>query len=63
MHAIELQEYGNWREILNVVEKPIPQLGSNQVLIRMVASPINPSDLGYLQGRYGVRKPPPTVPG
>ncbi|MFC1975298.1 zinc-binding dehydrogenase [Chloroflexota bacterium] len=63
MRVLELQDYENWRTALKVVEKPMPQPGPNQVLVRMAASPINPSDLGFLQGRYGVRKPLPIVPG
>jgi NADPH2:quinone reductase len=63
MRALELQDYENWRTALKVVERPVPKPGSNQVLVRMAASPINPSDLDFLQGRYGVRKPLPTVPG
>jgi NADPH:quinone reductase-like Zn-dependent oxidoreductase len=63
MRALELQNYENWRTSLNVVEKAIPQPGSNQVLIKMAASPINPADIGFLAGRYGVRKTLPVVPG
>jgi len=63
MRALELQDYQNWRTSLNVVEKPVPQPGPNQVLVKMAASPINPADIGFLAGRYGVRKTLPIVPG
>lgn len=63
MRALELQDYGDWRTALKVVEKPVPQPGPNQVLVRIAATPINPTDLGFLQGRYGVRRALPTVPG
>jgi NADPH:quinone reductase-like Zn-dependent oxidoreductase len=33
------------------------------VLVRVAAAPINPSDLSFLQGNYGLRKPLPVVPG
>jgi NADPH:quinone reductase-like Zn-dependent oxidoreductase len=46
-----------------VVEKPVPQPGPNQVLIKMAASPVNPAEIGFLAGRYGVRKTLPIVPG
>lgn len=44
-------------------EVPVPQPGPGQVLIRMAASPINPSDLSFLRGNYGVKKEFPVVPG
>jgi NADPH:quinone reductase-like Zn-dependent oxidoreductase len=63
MRAIELQNYQNWQTSLNVTQKPIPQPGPNQVLVKMAASPVNPADIGFLAGRYGVRKTLPIVPG
>ncbi|MBK8023191.1 MAG: zinc-binding dehydrogenase [Chloroflexi bacterium] len=37
--------------------------GHGEVLVRIAAAPINPSDLAFLSGNYGVRKPLPCVPG
>lgn len=48
---------------LHLVEKPVPTPGHGQVLVRIEASPCNPSDLLLLQGRYGVKKQLPTTPG
>ena len=48
---------------LRLIEKPVPKPGPGQVLVRMEAAPCNPSDLMFLQGRYGLVKPLPTVPG
>lgn len=48
---------------LNVIEKPVPRPKSGQVLIKIAAAPCNPSDLLFLQGKYGVKKSFPTVPG
>lgn len=39
---------------LNLIEKEIPPLRKGQVLIKMLASPVNPSDLVYLLGKYGL---------
>lgn len=63
MRALELQDYQNWRSSLHVVEKPVPVPRHNQILVKMAASPINPADIGFLAGRYGVRKTLPIVPG
>lgn len=41
-------------ERIRVIEKPLPQLEAGQVLVKMLASPVNPSDLVYLMGQYGL---------
>lgn len=48
---------------LTVDQIAVPVPGRGQVLIRMAAAPINPSDLGFLRGSYGFQKPFPVVPG
>jgi NADPH2:quinone reductase len=50
-------------DTLELVEKDIPKPGKGQILIKMAYSPINPSDLAFLTGKYGIQKPLPTVPG
>ncbi len=63
MRALELQTYEGWRTGLKLVKKPVPKPGPGQVLVRMAASPVNPADLMFMKGRYGVRKSLPVVPG
>lgn len=60
MQAVLLGEPGG---PLTLGELPVPEPRAGQVLIRMAAAPINPSDLAFLQGSYGFRKPFPVVPG
>ena len=48
---------------LRVVEQPVPEPRRGQVLVKIEAAPCNPSDLLLLQGKYGVSKSLPTVPG
>ena len=43
--------------------RPLAPLGSTDVLIKVAASPINPSDLAFMQGQYAVEKTLPVVPG
>ncbi|MEM9984245.1 MAG: zinc-binding dehydrogenase [Bacteroidota bacterium] len=50
-------------EVLGTQRVPLPKPGRGEVLIRMAASPINPSDLAFLAGNYGVKKAYPVVPG
>jgi len=65
IRALELRsyEYDNLGEALSPVEKPCPRPGKGEVLVRITAAPVNPSDLMFLRGLYGVRRPLPTVPG
>ncbi|NOX46855.1 MAG: zinc-binding dehydrogenase [Chlorobi bacterium] len=48
---------------LKTEEREITGLKPNQVLIKIVAAPCNPSDIAFLQGGYNVVKPLPAVPG
>ena len=47
MHAIRLVEPNG---SLTLQELPVPRPGAGQVLVRMAAAPINPSDIGQLAG-------------
>ncbi len=45
-----------------VEERPIPKPGPGQILLKMLAAPINPADLNILEGKYGdLPKLPATV--
>ncbi|MEN8120396.1 MAG: zinc-binding dehydrogenase [Bacteroidota bacterium] len=48
---------------LEVEEILTPKPKKNQVLIKVDASPCNPSDLSFIQGSYGIKKKVPIVPG
>ena len=57
MRAIQLRAYDGNPESIAVVELPVPRPGPGQVLVRVAASPINPSDLMFIRGLYGFKKP------
>jgi NADPH2:quinone reductase len=63
MRALELRDYDGRPESLAVVEKPVPRPRAGEVLVRISAAPINPSDLAFVQGLYGIKKALPVVPG
>lgn len=63
MRAIELRDYDAQPESLVLVERPVPGPGRGQVLIRVAAAPINPSDLMFVRGLYGFKKELPAIPG
>src|SRR5258708_2835996 len=64
MRAVQLTVYGNPIEGLQYVNIPEPEAPrSNQVLIGVEFSPVNPSDLLLARGIYGIRPALPTVIG
>lgn len=62
MRAIVLREYRGSAG-LAVEERPIPTLKRGQVLVKVHATPINPSDTLFINGQYGFKKPVPVIPG
>ena len=63
MQAVVVRAYGPGFDGMALAERPVLAPVGDQVLVRVAASPINPSDLSFVQGQYGVRKPLPAVGG
>src|ERR1051326_459213 len=63
MRAVELRSYDGGADSVVLAEMPVPRPGDGQVLVRMAAAPINPSDLSFIRGTYGIKKRLPVVPG
>lgn len=63
MQAICFHEFGEPARVLKVEDIPKPVPGRGEVLVRMHASPINPSDLLFVEGHYGHAESFPAVPG
>ena len=53
MHALRITRFGNPLEVLSLEERPDPEPGPGEVLVRVEAAPIHPSDLLTVQGLYG----------
>lgn len=62
MHALQIDTYSEQLSF-KYVEKEIPSLGENEVLIRILKAPVNPSDLAFVTGNYGFKKDLPVIPG
>ena len=63
MKAVVFERFGDPSEVLQVRDVPVPEPGRGQVRVRMLASPVNPSDLMTVQGIYGRRPELPATPG
>src|SRR5258708_11683883 len=63
MKAAQLLEYGEPSKVLAVRDAPLPEPTRGEVRVRMLASPINPSDLLFVRGLYPHDPPefPPPV--
>lgn len=57
--AIELINYEGLESSFRVVQRKINPLKENDVLVKIAASSINPSDLMFIRGLYGVKKKTP----
>jgi NADPH:quinone reductase-like Zn-dependent oxidoreductase len=63
MKAIVFEQFGEPAEVLQLRDVPIPEPGPGEVRVRMIATPVNPSDLLVVRGRYGVLPKLPATPG
>ena len=67
MKAIVLPDYNaniiRAMKGLVVTDVKIPEPKGGQVLIKVLAAPCNPSDIAFMRGGYGIRKPVPVVMG
>lgn len=60
MKAVFLEQHG---KPTIVKEIPVPEIKDNELLIKVEAAPINPSDYMFTLGLYAASKHAPTVPG
>ena len=63
MKAVAFDAFGEPTQVLQIREVPLPEPRPGQVRIRMIASPINPSDLLMIRGEYGKRPKLPASAG
>jgi NADPH:quinone reductase-like Zn-dependent oxidoreductase len=63
LKALTFKTTGNPSGILSVEDLPDPKPGAGEVLVRVRLSPIHPSDLHVLRGRFGRQPVLPASPG
>ncbi|XP_053610605.1 enoyl-[acyl-carrier-protein] reductase, mitochondrial-like [Plodia interpunctella] len=56
-------EFGDPLQVVKLRESAVPPLGSQDVLVRMLAAPVNPADINTIQGKYPVKVKLPSIPG
>lgn len=58
-----LTAFGKVAEVLRVEEVAVPTPGEGELLLEMLAAPINPADLNIIEGKYGALPDLPAVIG
>lgn len=61
--CIKFHEFGNPKDVLKIEDKTVEPPKAKEVLVRMLARPINPSDLIPIRGSYAHRISLPNIPG
>ncbi|OII14672.1 zinc-binding dehydrogenase [Curtobacterium sp. MCBA15_008] len=63
MRAVVHETFAEPADVLTVAERPVPQPGAGQVLVRTVLSPIHNHDLWTVRGTYGFKPELPAQSG
>src|SRR5688500_16050142 len=63
MRAVVFESFGEPADVLRARDRPEPQPKAGEVRVRMLASPVNPSDLMTVRGVYGQLPTLPATPG
>lgn len=63
MNQALISRTGPPAEVVELVEDVLPVPGPEEVLLRMLAAPVNPADLNFVEGIYGKKPALPCVPG
>ncbi len=63
MKSIIFEKPGKPADILKNADVPMPEPGPNDVRIKVIAAPINPSDTMFVQNLYGIRPQLPSGAG
>uniref|UniRef100_A0A8C1NRX7 Enoyl-[acyl-carrier-protein] reductase, mitochondrial n=1 Tax=Cyprinus carpio TaxID=7962 RepID=A0A8C1NRX7_CYPCA len=61
--ALLHRNHGEPSQVLQLEDLVLPQMGPESVLVKMLAAPINPSDLNMIQGTYAILPELPAVGG
>jgi len=63
VRAARYHQYGVPEEVVAIEQVELAAPEGDEVLVRVIAAPINPSDLNTLEGKYGKLRELPDIPG
>ncbi len=63
MQALRFHEFGKPSEVLRLESIDLPPLADGEVDLKLLAAPVNPADLNYIEGTYGIKPELPAVSG
>lgn len=63
MRALQVDKFGPPLKVVQLKELSVAELKPNEVRIKMKYCPINPSDILFIMGQYGIKGSPPIIPG
>jgi NADPH:quinone reductase-like Zn-dependent oxidoreductase len=63
VNALRFHECGKPAEVLRLEAVEPPPLAEGEVRLRILAAPVNPADLNFIEGTYGVKPELPALPG
>ena len=55
--------FGQPNEVVRLTALTVQELKPNEVRLKMLYAPINPADINYIQGIYGIKPELPAIPG
>lgn len=63
MKAVVFEQTGAPCDVLKLTQVPTPEPGEGEVRVKMLASPINPADLLFINGAYRIKPQLPQIAG
>jgi NADPH:quinone reductase-like Zn-dependent oxidoreductase len=57
MKAVQFAHYGEPADVLAVADRPLPEPETGEIRVRILATPVNPSDLLFVRGQYSGVEP------
>lgn len=63
MVSIIFKNTGNPKDVLEIMDLPLPEPAENEVRVKVLASPVNPADILFIQGKYRIKPILPQTAG
>jgi len=62
-NSVQFHSFGKAEEVAQLESIEVPAIESGQLLVKMLATPLNPADINFIQGNYGIKPELPASPG